>query len=460
MSSLRLLLLLTLITKTASVISPEDAASRLRMAWQIARERNDEKLVRGVEKLAHDFKSGQPADAEEQLREAERAVGIDPGGWSMAGQPLFHPTPEMEAALKASGPKLSAAMASGDAAAVREITQAMEKLLGDQAGVPDGRRMGQKAGELKLGRAEAVKLFLDALETQGRAMRTLMKSELLPDQMARVYASALDACVTMHPHVAQHAPHRLADVEKLLRGTAGVLLRLQQPQGHFPFADLRGKNIRFGDMTEKQLQNGSIQIEDGWIITPDPDGGSQFDTGVCGVALLRAGELLKDETYLVAGCRAAEWAKEQRCSANFNYNAFSVSLLARAGMQEAALEKFRVGVAPGQAKNGRWIDAHNTRTVYHIIILRALADLGRSPEVDAITQPAIRALLDEFDAMGITVEALPELQMLASQFPDDKRLQKAVRDMASVIVSKCTDSTRVKMGAQPHQLAAVVELVE
>jgi poly(3-hydroxyalkanoate) synthetase len=80
MSSLRLLLLLTLITKTASAISPEDAASRLRMAWQIARERNDEKLVRGVEKLAHDFKSGLPADAEEQLREAERAVGIDPGG--------------------------------------------------------------------------------------------------------------------------------------------------------------------------------------------------------------------------------------------------------------------------------------------------------------------------------------------------------------------------------------------
>jgi hypothetical protein len=378
----------------------------------------------------------------------------------MAGQPLFHPTPEMEAALKASGPKLIAAMASGDAAVVREITQAMEGILGDQAGVPDGRRMGQKAGELKLSRAEATKLFLDALETQGRAMRTLMKGELLPDQMARVYAYVLDACVTMHPHVAQHAPQRLADVEKLLRGTAGVLLKLQQAQGHFPFPDLRGKNIRFGDMTEKQLQNGSIQIADGWIITPDPDGGSQFDTGVCGVALLRAGELLKDETYLAAGRRAAEWAAKQKCCTNFNYNAFSVSLLARAGMKEAALQKLRVGVAPGQAKNGRWINPHNARTVYHVIILRALADLDRSPEVDAITQPAIRALLDEFDAIGITVEALPELHALAKQHPDDARLQKAVRNMASVIVSKCTDGTRVKLGAQPHQLAAVAEVVQ
>jgi len=455
MSSVRLLCLLLSFVSCASALTPEDAGARLRMARQIARERNDEKLVRGVEKLARDFKSGLPADAEEQLREAEKAVGIDPGGWSMAGQPLFHPTPEMEAALKAEGPKLAAAMASGDSAAVREITQAMENVLGDQAGVPDGRRMGQKAGDLKLSRAEAVKLFLDALETQGRAMRTLIKGELLPDQMARVYA-----CVTMHPHVAQHAPQRLADVEKLLRGTAGILLKLQQPQGHFPFPDLRGKNIRFGDMTEKQLQNGSIQIEDGWIITPDPDGGSQFDTGVCGVALLRAGELLKDETYLAAGRRATEWAAKQTCCTNFNYNAFSVSLLAHAGMKEAALQKLRVGVTPGQAKNGRWIDPHNARTVYHVIILRALADLGRSAEIDAITQSAIRALLDEFDAMGITVEALPELHALAKQHPDDARLQKAVRDMASVIISKCTDGTRVKLGAQPHQLAAVAEVVE
>jgi hypothetical protein len=454
------LLTLLLITPTLAALTPEDAGARLRMARQIARERNDANLVRGVEKLARDFKSSLPADAEEQLREAEKVVGIDPGGWSMSGQPLFHPTPEMEATLKASGPKLIAAMASGDAKAVREITLAMQSVLGDQAGVPDGRRMGQKAGELKLSRAEAVKLFLDALETQGRAMRTLMKGDLLPDQMARVYAYVLDACVTMHPHVAQHAPQRLAEVEKLLRGTAGVLLKLQQAKGHFPFPDLRGKNIRFGDMTEKQLQIGSIQIKDGWIITPDPDGGSQFDTGVCGVALLRAGEVLKDETYLAAGRRAAEWAAKQTCCANFNYNAFSVSLLARAGMKEAALQKLRVGVAPGQAKNGRWIDPHNARTVYHVIILRALADLGRSAEVDAVALPAIRALLDEFDAMGITVEALPELHALAKQHPDDARLQKAVRDMASVIVSKCTDGTRVKLGAQPHQLAAVAEVVE
>ena len=460
MSSSPLVCLFLIRASIASALTPEDVEARLRMARQIARERNDAALVRRVEKFGRDFKSGLPTDADDQLREAEKVVGIDPGGWSMAGQPLFHPTPEMEAALKASGPKLAAAMASGDEGAVTKVTREMEAILGDQAGVPDGRRMGQKGAEMKMSRAELVKLFLDAVETQGRAMRTLMKGELLPDQMVRVYAYVLDACVTMHPHVVQHAPERVADLEKLLRGTAGILLRLQQPQGHFPFPDLRGKNIRFGDMTEKQLRNGTIEIKDGWIITPDPDGGSQFDTGVCGVALLRAGRLLKDDSYLTAGRRAAEWATKQKCCSNFNYNAFSVSLLAQAGMREVALEKFRVGVAPGQARNGRWIDPHNARTVYHVIILRALADLGRSPEVDAIAQPAIRALLDEFDAMGITVEALPELRALAGQYPDDTRLQKAVREMAAMIVSKCTDGTRVKMGAQPHQLAAVVEVVE
>jgi hypothetical protein len=55
---------------------------------------------------------------------------------------------------------------------------------------------------------------------------------------------------------------------------------------------------------------------------------------------------------------------------------------------------------------------------------------------------------------------LPELQALAQQHPNDTRLQKAVRDMAAMIVSQCTDGIRVKMGAQPHQLAAVADVVE
>ena len=102
-----------------------------------------------------------------------------------------------------------------------------------------------------------------------------------------------------------------------------------------------------------------------------------------------------------------------------------------------------------EAPNGRWLDSHNARTVYHLIILRALGDLStalpaeKRGEVDAVAKPAIRAMLDEFDAMGLTVEALPELVTLAKIYPDDTRLAAAVRTMAASLIAKCTDGTRV-----------------
>jgi len=439
-----------------SLVHADEFDARLRMAMQIARERNDRALVRTVEDLA----KSKPSDAE--LRKVEAAVGIDPGGWSMAAQPLFHPTPEMLAELKLSGPKLNAAMESGDPKAVQSVATAMMKVLGNQAGVPDGRRAGKKPTAVAMNEAEATRLFLNALDTQGHTMRQLMDAKALPDQMVRLYAYVLDAMTTIHPWVKKHVPERLNDVERLTRGTAALLLSLQQPAGHFPFPDLRGKNIRFGEMTEKQLKLDTVEVKGGWLITADPNGGTQFDTGLCGVALLRAGELHGRTEWKKAGLRAADWAMQQKCCSNFNYNAFSVSLLAQAGRitgdgmyHEAALAKFRLGVAPGQAPNGRWLDPHNARTVYHIIILRALGDLGSSTEVDAVAKPAIQALLDEFDAMGITVEALPELLTLAQHYPDDERLRKAVQSMAASLIAKCTDGKRVKMGAQPNQLAAV-----
>ena len=447
-----------------SGLEPSDAEARLRMARQIARERNDGELVSRVEKLARDFKLTLPADAEARLQEVEKAVGIDPGGWSMAGQPLFHPTPAMEAALKASGPKLKEAMATADADAVRNVVAETIRLLGDQAGVPDGRRPGTRLPSIQINARGATQLFLDALASEGSSIRRLSDGKPLPGQMLRLYAAVLDATTMMHSHVKVHLPERTGDLEKLARGVASILISLQQPEGHFPFPDLRGKNIRFGDLIQRQLDLGAVRVKDGWVITADPDGGSQFDTGGCGIALLRAGELHSEESWKSAGRRAANWAAEQKCCANFNYNAFSVSLLAHAARvtgdskyHEQALSKLRLGVAPGQAPNGRWMDPHNARTVYHVIILRALADLGRSPEIDAIAQPAIRTLLDEFDAMGMTVEALPELLALSRLYPTDKRLSEAVRTMASSLVSQCTDGKRVKMDVQPHQLAAVAD---
>ena len=58
MSSTLLILLALLATMSANALTVDDAEARLRMARQIARERNDQKLVSMVEKLRRDFKAG------------------------------------------------------------------------------------------------------------------------------------------------------------------------------------------------------------------------------------------------------------------------------------------------------------------------------------------------------------------------------------------------------------------
>jgi len=469
-----LLAILLMIAPLAASALDDETEARLRMAHQIARERNDAKLVERVKGTAAKIEEGLDATAAEALlREVESAVGIDPGGWSMAGQPVFHPSREREAGTRTVGPKLKAALAAESVEGVEAAVAEWLAVLGDQAGVPDGRRPGAKPGPLSLDEAAATRLFLDALASEGRAVRELSAGRPLPGQMLRFYAYVLEGLATIRPSVERHAADSLDELDALAAGTASILTNLQQPDGHFPFPDLRGRNLRFGDMIKKQLAAGAIELRDGWVITADPDGGTQFDTGLCGAALLKAGKVWTNASWTAAGLRAADWATGQACVANFNYNAFSVSLLCeaftvsgKAGYLDAALAKFRLGVAPGQAPNGRWIDPHNARTVYHIILLRAIGDLldvlpadraAEFAEVKAVADPAVSALLDEFDAMGITVECLPELMPLLPHLGNQDRFRAALDRVAASLVEKCTDGTRVKMGAQPHQLAAVVE---
>jgi len=468
-----LLISLIVISGAAPVFALDfETEARLAMAYQIAREHNDAALVKGVEQAATSMKKeSDTAEIEKLLRKVEQSVGIDPGGWSMAGQALFHPSPERSAGTEAVRPKVEAAFESASVEGVRKAVAELLIVLGDQAGLPDGRRPGAHPGSFTLDEAGATRLFLDALHSEARAVRELSAGRAFPDQMLRFYAYMLEAVVAARPSVARHAPEDLESLDALAQGVATILLSLQQPEGHFPFPDLRGRNIRFGEMIDKQVAAGAIEVRDDWVITADPMGGSQFDTGLCGVALLRAGATYGEADWMAAGYRAADWALVQACVVNFNYNAFSVSLLAQAYQEsrnekylEAALGKFRLGVAPGQAPNGRWIDSHNARTVYHIIILRAMGDLlealpperlAEITEVKAVLAPALTALLSEFATMGITVECLAELQTLAHHC-DDGNLHLALRQVAASLVEKCTDGVRVKMGAQPHQLASVV----
>lgn len=300
----------------------DDATARFRVVNQLAREMNDKALVDSVGKAGRSAErliaSGDEAKADALLRELETKVGVDPGGWSMNGQAIFHSTPETETAMKTLSPKLAYAMRSDDAAAVTEACRQMMAALGAQAGTPDAWRKGDRAEAQTIGEADATRLYVDALESEGKVMRAVMSGKPMPDQMMRTYGYAVSALCEAHPFIARHAPDKLADVERVIRGGCQIMIALQQAEGHFPFPDLRGKSIRFGAMAERHLQEAGGKVVDGWLVTADAAGGSQFDTGICGSALLQAGALLREDTWTKAGLRAADWAAGQHCVSNFN----------------------------------------------------------------------------------------------------------------------------------------------
>lgn len=454
-----------------------DLQGRLRFARQIAREHNNKDLVARVEEANRQVsRAVEKADftaADSVLREVELAVGIDPGGWAMNGQPVFHPTPDMETALKSLGEDLKNAMLKESPEAVRTVVEKMTTIMGAQAGVPDGRKPGTKAPAIRMDEAQAVALLVKALESEGSSLRRIEKAQPLPDQMLRLYAGIISGLCEARPAIAKNAASRLPEIDRIINGACQILINTQQPEGHFPFPDLRGKNIRFGDMTERLLKETGGTVKDGWLVTPVADGGTQFDTGLCGSALLEAGRLFKNDRWISAGRKAADWAMVQKCVPNFNYNAFSVTLLSRASRVtgearylEAALVKFRLGVAPGQVSNGRWVDPHNARTVYHHIIMRSLNDLlevlpgsriKEQEEVLAVQQKAINAVLVEFEAMGVTTYLLDELLRWQALAPTPMPKLKPTLDLAAgAIVAKCQQGERVRMGVPVTEMAALV----
>jgi hypothetical protein len=464
--------------REATSLTWSTALPRLRLAHQLAREKNNPDLVelarKTGEEVRHLLARGDSTGAERLLGELESLAGIDPGGWSMAGQRIFRPEPGVIAAIQRNNSRLSDAMAKADVDAVRWAAAELKSVLGEQAGLPDARRPGRRAAIRSVSEAEAVTIFLKAMDSDRRLLPQVAAGEPLPGQMLRVYAGVILAVCDIRPAVQSQQPERLTDLDRLAAGACRILVSLQQPQGSFPLPDLRGTNLRFGDIIQRAITEQGAVVKDGWLVTPDPRGGTQFDTGLCGWALLAAGRTYATAAWTQAGLRAADWAAAQPCVANFNYNAFSATLLCqayretkRAAYRDAALAKYRIGLAPGQADNGRWIDPHNARTVYHQIILRALNDLAEvvsaeaTPEVVAIEaalEKAMSALLDEWDAMGVTVHALPTLLRYYERHPGNHRVQQAIALAASVAMDQCVRGDAARFNVPHTEIAALTRV--
>lgn len=296
---------------------------------------------------------------------------------------------------QAAAEALTQAMAANDLAAVRAVVADVRAKLGDKAGIPE------VADEFRTAPPHATML------TREEAQCGFAPHSAQLDKM-RWWCIGADPGKMSSPlrGVASVIAGNVAAVRAKLDGVdrslamandaADFLIWAQKQAGAgcYPFPAARGTSdaramqvaTRFLERAEEAGKLDSV-VRNGWAFDDLGDGGLQFDNGECGVAMFDCHEVTKDARQLASARRAADWALSLPLCVNWNYNSFSVRLLARAFAAtgdakylDIAVQKARLGVIPGQLTDGpragRWMDAHNARPAYHYIIMCALAQLA------------------------------------------------------------------------------------
>jgi hypothetical protein len=250
----------------------------------------------------------------------------------------------------------------------------------------------------------------------------------------------------------------------------------QGGKGLFPFPARRGGTERAFIVSDRFIQKaeevGRLDkvVHNGWIVDDFGDGGLQYDNAVCGVAVLELFRIAHEQKYLQSARQSADWAAGQPTVPNWNYNSFSVYLLAEVAREtgedkylKAAVQKARLGVYPGQLldgeNRGRWFDPHNAEITYHYILVRSLVALSAAlkqddPERKHATQSlllALRAHDAEFTMNSIpdVESAFEALVLLQQYFPDSDRSIGAAqqREALRAITAYCV--SKVRGGALP-----------
>lgn len=294
---------------------------------------------------------------------------------------------------------------------VKRLTNIYIKLLGHQAGIPESpvrfRRLIvlQKAKLPKIDIATAFDAYVREIEK--RAWWSSHPNPTAENQgETRDVASAISGLLAARRAGASHSNHLL----QMAKDAGDYLLWSQEQAGKrlYPYPVMGGKSGRWGELAlsseivgssgrDWQVNQRLIRLAseqnnlqevliNGWIVSDLGEGGSQYNNGLAGVAVLELYQASGEQKYLDSARLVADWAISQPVVPNWNYNAFSVYLLAKMyeitgdkRYLESAKEKARLGIYPGQlrsgARSGYWADPHNARLVYHYILVRGLSAL-------------------------------------------------------------------------------------
>ena len=358
------------------------------------------------------------------------------------------PDPVSQQTLKEMTQELTAALLSKDETAVRKLIAESVVLLGDQAGVPEvADEYRQAPVQIEpLTRAEALAGFerIHRFVQKNKWWRIGLdptRTEHLPRELATCMMGCLAGCRA-------NAPNRGALLKEAIEAGDYLLWTQQQTgTGVIPFPAYRGGKNKAFQAADRFLQLASESgrldevVKNGWAYDDLTNGGLQFDNGLCGVVLFELFEMSKENRFLEGAIATADWAAQRPCVTNWNYNSFSVYLLATAyrithesKYLDAAKEKARLGVLPGQLSDGphkgRWADPHNARPAYHYIMIRGLTALfavlpDDDPErksIAASIRDAMQIRNEEFTSKGImNVDSSLEAILLFKSLPAAQR---------------------------------------
>ncbi len=391
---------------------------------------------------------------------------------------IFFVLAQLPAANDSSSVALRSALLKKDLPAVRAAVADARKILGDKAGVPE---TPDKYSPVAKGGT-----WLTKDEVQNGFTAHFSELEKLrwwrigldPTKLTRPLrdpASVLSGNIAACRAKLNAADQSLA----MARDSAEFLMWAQEQAGSglFPFPAARGAtNDKAMAVAKEFLQRAEEEglskevVQNGWAINDLGDGGLQFDNGECGVVMFEYYELTHDEKALASACKSADWAMGRPLVRNWNYNSFSVYLLAKAfavtgekRYLDAAKTKALIGVIPGQLTDGphvgRWLDPHNARPAYHYILLRSLAQLADVMPVDNPSRAeVVRALAlglktrnGEIVTRGVMTKdkAIETLLLVQRVFAKDAAFLRDTESTAALDVLVRAVSAEARRGKSP-----------